>query len=501
MIEAPPSSASVLLLCLSGRAGDAQQTLQDEGLWVTVFHDLRQALDRVQKERPDLLLVLLEGSRPSEWQECMRLASAAGRPMLVLTQDQSIEARLTALASGADDVLTCPYDALELVARARALLRRSVPELIVAARLRHQELELDVEGHRAHLGGRPLELTPVEFRLLQTLLEAPQRTFSRDELLTHVHTYDDDLPLDRSVDVHIRDLRQKLGDVADMPRYIATVRGVGYRLAAEPEQSRVVGSRAELNGRSAIVTGGGRGIGEAIARALAAAGAKVALVARTEAEVQAVAADVRRSGGAAEAVVADVTDPAQVRAAVERTIGRQGGLDILVCAAGMAASLPLVEMDDDLWDQLLAVNLTSAFYAARAVLPHMIERQWGRIINIASTGAKIGYAYTSGYCAAKHGLLGLTRALAVEVVSKGITVNAVCPGFAATAMTQATAQRLAQKTGRTIDEALDSLARFSPQRRLIEPREVARVVLMLAGEGAGGITGQGINVDGGAVMS
>jgi NAD(P)-dependent dehydrogenase (short-subunit alcohol dehydrogenase family) len=143
----------------------------------------------------------------------------------------------------------------------------------------------------------------------------------------------------------------------------------------------------------------------------------------------------------------------------------------------------------------------AAFYAARAALPHMLEARWGRIINIASTGAKIGYQYTAGYCAAKHGLLGLTRALAVEVVNKGITVNAVCPGFAATAMTQAMAQTIADKTGRTVEEALDTLARFSPQHRLIEPDEVARVVLMLAGEGAAGITGQGINVDGGAVLS
>lgn len=501
MIDAPSVSPSIMLLCLTGTAGGAAHALEEEGFWVSSYHEPHQALDRLQKQPPDVLVIRLEGSRAEEWQECLRLVMAADRPTLVLTGEQSVEARLTALASGADDVLTDPYEPLELTARVRALLRRAGPEKTPRVRLRHHELELDLEEHQAYLMGRQMCLTPVEFRLLQTLLDAPQRTFSRDELLTYVHTYDDDLPLDRSIDVHIRDLRHKLADAADAPRYIETVRGVGYRLAHELQPARGVATGAELRGRVAMVTGGGRGIGEAIARALAGAGAAVTLVARTQREVEAVAAHLQAQGYDAEPLTADVTNSRQVEAAVTHTIERHGSLDILVCAAGMTASLPLQDMDGELWDQLLSVNLSAAFYASRAVLPHMLERQWGRIINVASTGAKIGYAYSAGYCAAKHGLLGLTRALAIEVVQKGITVNAVCPGFAATSMTQLTAQRIAEKTGRTVDEALESLARFSPQRRLIEPQEVARVVVMLAGEGAAGITGQGINIDGGAVMS
>ncbi len=490
-----------MLVCLTGTATEAQRVLEAAGLWVSACYDAQQATNRLHTEHPGILIIQLTGRSPAEWQTCMQLISTANRVTLVIVEESSVEARLTALASGADDVLSGRPDPLELVARIRALLRRVGPESAPATRLQHRDLELDIEGHESWLAGNRLTLTPVEFRILQAFIESPQHIFSRDELLTNAHAFDDELPLDRSIDVHIGELRRKLGDTAGKPRYIETIRGVGYRLAQMAPGAASRASGGELSGKVALVTGGGRGIGEAIARSLAAAGAYVTLVARTADQVESVAADLRSQGQQADALLADVAQREQIDAAIGATVERRGGLDILVCAAGMAASVPTQQMSDDLWEQLLSVNLSSAFYAARAVLPHMLEQKWGRIINVASIGAKIGYQYSAGYCAAKHGLLGLTRALAVEVVLKGITVNAVCPGFAATAMTEGTAETIANKTGRTIEEAKQSLANLSPQHRLIEPEEVARVVLMLAGEGAKGITGQAINVDGGAVVS
>lgn len=502
MIDSPPT-CSALLLCLSGSPAPVRQALEEDGLWVTPCYDVPDTLRRLQSLHPDLLLVQVDGRRPEEWQQCQRLFQAASQPIMVLVEEPSVEARLAALTSGADDVLTRPFHPLELVARARALLRRAPSREPGPTVLRHLDLELDLEAHLAKLQGQPLALTPLEFRLLRTLMENPQRTFSRDELLTRVHIFDDELSSERSIDLHVADLRRKLGDSARSPRYVETVRGVGYRLAhtRETAEPRSASYQGELAGKVALITGAGRGIGKAIAQALAEAGASVMVVARTGAEVEAVAAELRQQGHRAEAMPCDITQPDQVNAVVAATVERLGSLDILVCNAGMAASVPTHRMDDALWQQVLAVNLTGAFYAARAALPHMLERKWGRIINIASTASKIGYSYSAAYCAAKHGLLGFTRALALEVVNKGITVNAVCPSFVATAMTEGTAQTIAVKTGRTVEEALQTLARMSPQQRLIEPEEVARVVVMLAGDGARGITGQGINVDGGTVMS
>ncbi|MBI4492951.1 MAG: SDR family NAD(P)-dependent oxidoreductase, partial [Chloroflexi bacterium] len=490
MVDAPVA-CSVVLLCLSGRPGQAQQALEEDGLWVTPCHDLAQALRRLQTLRPDLLVLQVEGRRPEDWQACQRLAEAGGPPILVLVEDAAVETRLAALASGADDELARPLHPLELAARARALLRRAPAREPGSALLRHRDLELDLEGHQAMLQGQPLPLTPLEFRLLRALLESPQRTFSRDELLARVHVFDDRLPSERSVDLHVAELRQKLADSAELPRYIETVRGVGYRLAPGTGASPSVSLQAQeaLSGRSALVTGGGRGIGRAIAETLARAGAAVVVAARSGDEVEAVASALRGQGHRARALGCDVTRPEQVRAAVAATVEWLGALDILVCNAGMAASVPVQQMDEALWERLLATNLSGVFYAARAALPHMLERRWGRIIAIASTASKIGYPYSAGYCAAKHGLLGLVRALALEVAQQGITVNAVCPSFAATGLARGAAQTIAQQSGRSVDEAPDALARLSPQHRPIEPDEVARVVLMLAGEGARGITG------------
>ena len=256
-----------------------------------------------------------------------------------------------------------------------------------------------------------------------------------------------------------------------------------------------------LEGKVALVTGGGRGIGRAIALALARAGADVAVTARSVAEIEAVAREIRALGRKAAALPADVGDRFQVDASVETAGQSLGPVQILVNNAGMAVSAKLGDIDDPLWDRHLRVNLTGAFYASRAALPGMLAAGWGRIVNVASVTGRQGYPYVAAYVASKHGLLGLTRALALEVVQTGITVNAICPGYVATDLTWESARRIQAKTGRSYDEAVQSLAAFSPQRRLIEPEEVAAIAVYLASEEARGVTGQAWNVDGGAVQA
>jgi NAD(P)-dependent dehydrogenase (short-subunit alcohol dehydrogenase family) len=256
-----------------------------------------------------------------------------------------------------------------------------------------------------------------------------------------------------------------------------------------------------LEDRVALVTGGGRGIGRAIALAFAREGADVAVVARTGREVEAVAAEARALGRKALALPGDVTDRAQVDALVRAAGEAMGPVQILVNNAGLAVSAKVADTDDALWARHLAVNVTAAFYTSRAVLPAMTTARWGRIVNIASTAARQGFPYVAAYVASKHALLGLTRALAAEVVSAGITVNAICPGYAATDLTWESARRIQAKTGRAYEDAVQSLAAFSPQRRLIEPEEVAALAVLLASEDARGVTGQAWNVDGGAVQA
>ncbi|MBI2468506.1 MAG: 3-oxoacyl-ACP reductase FabG [Candidatus Rokubacteria bacterium] len=256
-----------------------------------------------------------------------------------------------------------------------------------------------------------------------------------------------------------------------------------------------------LDNRVALVTGGGRGIGRAIALAFAREGAHVAVAGRTAAAIEAVAAEARALGRKALAVPCDVGDRTQVDAAVRLAQEALGPIQILVNNAGIAVSAKLADTDDALWERHLRVNLTGAFSMARAVLPGMLAAGWGRIINVASTAAKQGYPYVAAYVASKHGLLGLTRALAMELATSGITVNAICPGYAATDLTWESARRIQEKTGRSYEEAVRSLAAFSPQRRLVEPEEVAALAVLLASDDARGVTGQAWNVDGGAVQS
>ena len=255
-----------------------------------------------------------------------------------------------------------------------------------------------------------------------------------------------------------------------------------------------------LRDRVALVTGGGRGIGRTIALAFAREGAHVAVAARTAAEIEQVAAEARALGRKAVALPSDVTDRAQVDAVVRTAAEALGPIQILVNNAGFAVSAKLADTDDALWEQHLRVNLTAAFYTSRAVLPAMLAVGWGRIINIASTAARAGFPYVAAYVASKHGLLGLTRALATELATSGITVNAICPGYAATELTWESARRIQAKTGRSYEDAVKSLAAFSPQRRLVEPEEVAALAVHLASDDARGVTGQAWNVDGGLIQ-
>jgi NAD(P)-dependent dehydrogenase (short-subunit alcohol dehydrogenase family) len=255
----------------------------------------------------------------------------------------------------------------------------------------------------------------------------------------------------------------------------------------------------ELAGRHAVVTGGGRGIGAAIAQALARAGATVSVLGRDAARL---AAQVAALGGdtRAQAVGADVTDEASVRGAFAAVRERFGRVDILVNNAGQAKSALLVKTDLALWRQLIDVNLTGTFLCTREVLPEMTKRGSGRIVNVASTAGLLGYAYVSAYCAAKHGVIGLTRATALEAAKSGVTVNAVCPGYTETEIVQDAIANIVAKTGKSEADARAALVARNPQGRMIQPDEVASAVLWLCLPGSGSITGQAIAVAGGEVM-
>ena len=253
--------------------------------------------------------------------------------------------------------------------------------------------------------------------------------------------------------------------------------------------------------RVAWVTGAGRGIGEVTARGLAAAGYKVAVSARTAKDVERVAEAICAAGGTAVAVPCDVTLPASVAAAAERISAGLGVVGVLVNNAGAAESHKFVGHDDELWQRMLNANLSSVYFVTKSVVAGMVAANWGRIVTVASVAARVGGKYIAAYTASKHGVLGLTRALAVELVAHNITVNAVCPGYVDTAMTVNSVANISRRTNTSLDAARAVLESTNPQQRLIAPAEVARVVLMLADEASGGITGQAINVDGGMVMS
>jgi NAD(P)-dependent dehydrogenase (short-subunit alcohol dehydrogenase family) len=260
-------------------------------------------------------------------------------------------------------------------------------------------------------------------------------------------------------------------------------------------------SNAILAGRRAVVTGAGRGIGRCIALALAQAGADVAVTSRTESELEALVAEIQALGRHSLAVCCDVTDPEQVKYMADTLLTGLGGLDILVNNAGNAGSHKFANHPDDLWQRMLAVNLTSVYYVTKAFVPTFINQRGGRIITVASIASRVGGGYIAAYTAAKHGVLGLTRALAVELMPHNITVNAICPGYVDTPMTDASIANIVARTGMSEAQARETLEKSSPQRRLMEPEEVAAIAVFLAQDIAKGITGQAINLDGGGVMS
>lgn len=247
----------------------------------------------------------------------------------------------------------------------------------------------------------------------------------------------------------------------------------------------------------ALVTGGGRGIGAAIARRLVQAGCRVTVLGRKRESVEALAV---QYPGQMQAVAADVSDPASVQAALAEARAAWGPIGILVNNAGQAESAPFLKTGLDLWQQMLAVNLTGTMLCTQAVLPDMLAAGWGRVVNVASTAGQIGYAYVSAYCAAKHGVIGLTRSLALELARKGVTVNAVCPGYTETDIVRDAIARVVEKTGRSEQDAYGELVRSNPQGRLVQPDEVAETVAWLCGRGTGAVTGQAISVAGGEVM-
>jgi 3-hydroxybutyrate dehydrogenase len=249
-----------------------------------------------------------------------------------------------------------------------------------------------------------------------------------------------------------------------------------------------------LAGQHAVVTGAGSGIGAAIAHALAGQGVRVTLMGRTLASLQTQAVP------NAQYVAVDVGDERSVQAGFAAAAEVHGAVDVLINNAGQVESQPFSRTSLELWNRMLQVNLTGGFLCTQQVLPGMLARGGGRIVNVASTAALKGYAYVAAYCAAKHGVLGWTRALALEVAQRGITVNAVCPGYTETELIQRAVQQISAKTGRSAEQAKQQLAAANPQGRLVQPHEVAQAVLWLCQPASAAINGQAIAVAGGEVM-
>ncbi|MDP3276962.1 MAG: SDR family NAD(P)-dependent oxidoreductase [Deltaproteobacteria bacterium] len=248
--------------------------------------------------------------------------------------------------------------------------------------------------------------------------------------------------------------------------------------------------------RVALVTGASKGIGAEIVTRLRAQGFAVAAVAR---DVTALDALAERTG--AQTFVADLTDASQIRSLLSAVQERMGSVDILVNNAGIAESAPLAQTDDAMVERTFAINVWPVFSLTRSLLPAMVSRGFGRVVNVASNAGLTGYAYTSAYCASKHAVVGFTRAIAAEIARTGVTINAICPGFVDTEMTARTVEKIVASTGRSHESARAALEAMSPQRRLMTVQEVAHLVLALVADEARGVHGQAIALDGGQVLA
>lgn len=251
-----------------------------------------------------------------------------------------------------------------------------------------------------------------------------------------------------------------------------------------------------FSGQHAVITGGATGIGAAIADRLSAMGARVSLMARNQARLDEKAAQLPDAQG----IAVDVTDSASVTAAFARAREKFGPVHILVNNAGAAEGKPFHKLSDDDWHRTLAVNLNGVYYCTRAALPDMKAAGAGRIVNVASTAGLTGYAYVVPYVAAKHGVVGFTRALALELAKTGITVNAVCPGYTETDIMKDAVSNIVAKTGRTAEQARADLTASNPQGRFVQPEEVASTVAWLCLDESASMTAQAIAVAGGEVM-